>query len=258
MANIKRNKPKTHLVIPDSHAHPDHNNNRFDWLGKLILDIKPDVVINIGDMADMPSLCSYDYGKKGYEGRRYLKDIESAREADDRIWLPVRGAKKKLPRRVFCLGNHEERINRATEADAKLDGVLSIDDLGYDRNWEVYPFLESVEIDGINYCHYFTSGVMGRPIAGEHPAYSLLTKRFSSCTQGHTHTRDFAQRNRPDGQHILGMVVGCYLDYYADYAGPANDMWWRGVVIKREVQNGYYEPQFIDLDTLRREYGGRH
>ena len=248
---------KRHLIIPDSHAHPGFHNKRFDWLGKLILDVKPDVVINIGDMADMPSLCSYDKGTKGYEGRRYLKDIEAAQEANERLWAPLRAAKKRLPRRIYTLGNHEERINRATEADPKLDGVLSVDDLGLQKDWEVFPFLEPVEVDGVNYCHYFTSGVMGRAISGEHPAYSLLTKRFTSCTQGHTHTRDFAHRTRPDGSHILGMVVGCYADYHMAYAGPANGMWWRGVVVKENVQDGYYEPRFIDLNTLRKEYGRR-
>ena len=63
-----------HLVVPDIHAHPDHNNDRADWLGKLILDIKPDVVVNIGDMWDMPSMSSYDKGTKGFYGRSYRKD----------------------------------------------------------------------------------------------------------------------------------------------------------------------------------------
>ena len=70
-----------HLVIGDSHAKPGISNRRFEWLGKLILDEKPDVIIDIGDFEDMPSLSSYDVGKKSYEGRRYIKDLESAWEA---------------------------------------------------------------------------------------------------------------------------------------------------------------------------------
>jgi hypothetical protein len=33
------------------------------------------------------------------------------------------------PRFVFTLGNHENRINRATNADAKLDGTIGVEDL---------------------------------------------------------------------------------------------------------------------------------
>ncbi len=247
---------KTHLVIPDSHAHPDYHNKRFDWLGKLILDVKPDVVINIGDMADMPSLCSYDYGTKGFEGRRYKKDVASVIDANERMWYPMRNAKKRQPRKVFTLGNHENRITRAVEKDAKLDGVLGLEDLELEAfGWEVRPFLEIVMIDGVAYTHYFTSGVMGRPIGGMHPAYSLITKQYQSCTQGHSHTRDFCHRTRADGVDILGLSVGCYIDQRMDWAGPANDLWWSGVVLKTEVENGMYDHQWISMKTIKETYG---
>lgn len=255
MANVIRKLPRIHLVIPDSHAHPDYHNRRYDWLGQLILDVKPDVVVNLGDYADMPSLCSYDKGKKGYEGRRYIKDINAVGDADDRIWHPIKAAKRKLPRRVLTLGNHEDRITRAVESDAHLDGVLSLDDLDYEKNWEVYPFLEVVEVDGIYYSHYFTSGVMGRPIGGEHAAFSLLAKRHVSAICGHTHTYDFCRRNKADGSPIIALVAGSYLDYKADWAGPANFMWVNGVTILRNVEDGVFEHEFIALDTLRKAYG---
>lgn len=59
---------KTILVIPDAHASPKHNNSRFDILGKFILDRQPDIIVNIGDFADMEALCSYDKGKASFEG----------------------------------------------------------------------------------------------------------------------------------------------------------------------------------------------
>ena len=57
------------MIVPDPHAHPDFHNERADWLGKLIKDLKPDGVINIGDAADMPYLCSYDKGTRAFQGR---------------------------------------------------------------------------------------------------------------------------------------------------------------------------------------------
>ena len=246
---------KTHLIIPDSHAHPDHHNKRYDWLGQFILDLKPDVVVNLGDYADMPSLFFLDKGKKSYEGKRYVKDIESVREADDRLWHPIKSAKKKLPRRVLTLGNHEDRITRAVELDAKLDGTISLEDLEYSRNWDVYPFLEVVEIDGVHYSHYFTSGVMGRPIGGVHPAYSLNCKRHQSCVQGHAHTYDFNRQDRADGSPIISIVAGSFIDYRAEWAGPANDMWVQGVTVLRNVDKGVFDNEFISLKTLREVYG---
>lgn len=245
---------KTHLVIPDSHAHPDYHNKRYTWLGKLIVDIKPDVVIDIGDWWDMASLCSYDKGTKGFEGRRYKRDIEAGIEAQDRLKEPLRRAKRKLPRFVRTLGNHENRINRVVENDAVLEGTISLKDLqSKEYGWEEIPFLTPIEIDGIDYCHYFTSGVMGKPIGGIHGAHSLLTKRHKSSTMGHTHTFDHKVHSTGN-HHIHGMVCGVYQDYYADYAGPANGMWRSQVVVKRGVENGNYDFETISLERIKREY----
>lgn len=94
------------LCVPDCHAHPDFNNDRADWLGKFILDRKPDVVVNMGDTFDMPSLSSYDKGKASFHGASYEKDIESGLDFLDRMWHPIKKAKKKRPHSVFLEGNH--------------------------------------------------------------------------------------------------------------------------------------------------------
>lgn len=252
----------THLVIPDSHAHPDFPNDRFTWLGKLIVDIKPDVVIDIGDMADMASLCSYDKGNLSSEGRRYVDDINIYRDANNRILTEIKDYNKKSkkkaykPRMVKLRGNHEHRIIRAADKDPAMFGKISLHDLQDEKmGWEVYDFLVPVVIDGITYCHYFVSGVMGKPIGGIAPARMLLNKGSISATQGHSHLFDYSEATRFDGQRIQGLVCGCYIDYHADYAGQANKMWRSGVVIKRHVKNGTYDMEFISIDRIRGMYG---
>ena len=252
---------KTHLVIPDQHAHPDYHNKRFEWLGKLIVDIKPDVVINLGDCADMPSLSSYDKGTKGFEGKRYKDDVQCVINAQERMFDPIKRAKKRRPKFIMLEGNHEYRIARAINSDAAiLDGVISYSDLEYESfGWNTVRYRGATPgiavVDGIAYAHYFTSGVMGRPVSGIHPANALLVKQFMSCTQGHTHTTDYCVRTNAAGEMVHGLVAGVYQDWFAEFAGEANDLWWKGVIIKREVQNGMYDPQWVSLDKLRREYG---
>lgn len=249
-----------HLIIPDSHAHPDFHNRRYTWLGRLIVDLKPDKVISIGDWADMPSLCSYDKGTKGYEGRRYKKDIDAAIDAQVKMFAPIKAAKKKRPEFIMLEGNHEHRIDRAISADAAhLDGIISQDDLMYeDFGWEYVRYNGSTPsikvVDGIAYAHFFTSGIMNRPIGGLHPAASLLTKQYMSCVQGHTHTTDYSVRTRADGKMMHGLICGVYQDYFADFAGEANNLWWKGVVVLNNVQDGSFDPQWIGMDTIRKEY----
>ena len=139
-------------MLPDVQAKDGNDFTFLTCIGKYIVDKQPDVIICIGDFADMESLSSYDVGKKSFEGRSYQKDIWAAREAMDALLKPIyeyneRAKRNKdkqyKPRMVLTLGNHEDRINRAINEDRKLDGLISIDDLPY-QDWEVIPFLEVI------------------------------------------------------------------------------------------------------------------
>ena len=80
----------THLVLPDMQVKDGVDLSYLDWVGQYIADKQPDVLVNIGDFADMPSLSSYDVGKKSFEGRRYKTDIQVTRAAMDRLLAPMR------------------------------------------------------------------------------------------------------------------------------------------------------------------------
>jgi hypothetical protein len=233
----------------------------LDWIGEYIVDKQPDVVIQIGDWADMSSLSSYDRGKKSFEGRRYKDDIAASIEGMERLLGPLKRynehkakmkEKQYRPRLVLTLGNHEFRINRAVEDDAKLDGVISVDDLKFKEfGWEVYPFLTPVSIDGILYCHYFQSGVMGRPVTS---ARALVKAKHCSAVMGHVQTTDVYMGDvRGDGTPIIGLFVGVAYLHDEEFLGQANAC-RRQVVMLHEVENGGCDPMFVSLDYLRRRY----
>ena len=73
----------THLIIPDPHVKMGVSNDRFIWAGKFARELKPDVIICLGDWVNMDSLSHFDRGKKAFEGRRYNKEIDHADEALD-------------------------------------------------------------------------------------------------------------------------------------------------------------------------------
>lgn len=251
----------THLIVPDSHAHPDHHNDRADWLGELILDVKPDVLIHIGDSADLASLSTYDKGKRSFQGRNYKDDINAHLDFQERMFAPVKRAKRKLPYSYFFIGNHEHRITRAIDLSPELDGAISLKDLQL-REWydEVIDYSGGTPgvktIDGITYAHYFVGGIAGRPLGGIHAGYAIATKKFSSATCGHSHLFDTSWHVNLQGDPVIGTVVGCYQDYDNEWAGEVAQLWNRGVVVKRNVDGkGGYDLQWISLNTLRDTYG---
>lgn len=249
----------THLVFSDAHAHPEHSNERADWLGKLIVDLRPTHVINLGDLADVPSLSSYDKGTKGFQGRTYQKDVDVALEFQDRMWSPIRKTKRRQPKTYWFDGNHEQRVDRAVNFQPELEGT--IDGSNFRSKWwdvvvpydGLYPGVCS--IDGVSYGHYMVSGVMGRPISGERHASTLITKKLTSCTVGHTHIFDFHLRPKVSGSKAQALVMPCFMDYDAEWAGQSGKMWSKGLVIKRNVYNGMYDLEYISIERLRKEYG---
>lgn len=250
----------THLVFNDRHAQPGIDLSYHDWIGKLIIDVKPDVVVDNGDGWDMPSLCSYDRNTRAFHGRTYKADIDAGLEAIDRIWGQVKAQKKKMPRRVYLIGNHEQRIERALDLSPELQGTITLDDLDLDNYYtDVVPYAGStpgvIEIDQIYYAHYFVSGIKGLPISGEHPAHTLLIKQNASCTVGHSHIFDFSRKTGIDGRIRQGLVNGWCGNHRPAFAGNAANLWWSGVAIKRNVHQGNYDLEMVSMDALRKEYG---
>jgi hypothetical protein len=253
----------THLMIPDTQCKPNIDMSYLSWVGQYIVDKKPEVIVHIGDHADMPSLSSYDKGKKAAEGNRIQLDIDASIEGMNLLLGPLRALqqhqkknKKKVytPRMVITLGNHEERIMRHVNANPELDGFLSYDNLMYkEMGWEVYDFLKPVIINGVAYCHFMANPFTGKPYGGT--AQNVLKQVGESFCVGHKQTLDVATRFLPaSGAQQWGIIAGaCYLHDEA-YKGHQGNHHWRGIVIKHNVSKGSFNPMFVSLDYLKERY----
>lgn len=248
--------PKTqrkHLVIPDCQVKAGVPLEHLTWIGKYIAEKRPDVVVQIGDFADLPSLSSYDRGKKTFEGRRYKTDIDAAKRGMDLLMEPIFRVSGYEPYKLLTLGNHENRITRAVDDDARLDGTIGLEDLGYeDCGWDVRPFLEPVTVDGVAYIHYLPTGAKGLPAPS---ASALLLRGHCSVTVGHIQTFDIAVRTRADGRRIIGMMAGAAYQHDELYLPPSqNQATTRQIVMCHEVNGGDYDIMCVSLAFLKRRY----
>lgn len=246
----------THVVIPDTQAKPGVPTKHLEWIGWYIQESFSDreevTVVHLGDHWDMPSLSSYDKGRKAMEGRRYVADIDAGNKA---FQLLDRAIGDGDFRKVFLLGNHEDRITRAAESDAQLEGILSLDQLNAtELGWEVYPFLKPVFIDGVGYAHYWQNNMTGKPLGGM--ALTRLKTLGHSFTMGHQQTYDIAVRF-VNGKKQRALIAGaCYL-HNEDYKGFQGNAHWRGIVVCNEVKDGAYDLMEVSLDYLCRRYEGK-
>jgi len=256
-----------HIIIPDTQIKDDVPTDQLAWIGQYIIDqfagrenVK---IIHLGDHADMPSLSMYDEGKKEMEGRRYEVDIKAANKGFDILnkpFIDYNKGRAKLhrarwtPERHILLGNHENRIEKAISRSAKLDKVLSTDDLNYAQHgWEVHPFLKPIILDGVTYAHYFYNPMTGIPYSGM--AESRLKTIGTSFTMGHQQTLLYGLRF-VGGRSQHGLIAGaCYL-HDEDYKGYQGNSHWRGIIVKHEVHDGSYDPMFVSLNYLCKRYEG--
>ena len=251
-----------HMVIPDTQVKPNGSVDHLRWAGQYAAEKKPDVIIHLGDHWDMPSLSVYDVGKKSFEGRRYADDIQAGLKGMAAFLAPIRAEQQRLrinkkkrwnPRLVFIIGNHEQRIERAIESDAKLEGLIGYKDLQLDKlGWETHDFLAPVVVDGICYSHYFTSGVMGRPVSS---AKLMIQKKMMSCVMGHVQDREIAYARKADGSHVTGLFAGIFYVHDEDYLTPQTNGSWSGIWMFHDVNDGAFHEQPISIESLRRKYG---
>lgn len=250
------------LVLPDTQVKDGCDISYLTKIGLYVTEKKPDIIVCLGDWADMPSLSSYDVGKKSFEGRRYKNDILASHRAMETFLAPLQAYNERAiknhkerynPRMVLTLGNHENRINRAINDDPKLDGTISIDDLGYaDYGWEVIPFLDVTVISGIAFSHYYTTGLAGRPAA---TASAQLSKKHMSCIAGHQQGLQIATAHRADGVRLTSIIAGSCYTHNEDYMSSQGNQHFRGFLMLHDVTpDGQFDLMSVSLSYLDKRY----
>lgn len=226
---------------------------------------KPDYLIVLGDWWDFPSLSSHDEkGSAKKENARVVEDLAAGTAALKRLMDPIRSEvdrliknheKRWFPQYIFLEGNHENRANRYAEHEPVLTGVVGsqlcpVEEFGFRR----YRFLEPVNVGGVVFAHYWQNSKSSRPVGGT--IDNRLNKICNSFVCGHEQGLLYGNRPLPMGRTIHGIVAGsCYLGVEA-YRGPQARNEWRGVVVLHDVRDGDFEPMFLTLRYLCREYAG--
>lgn len=253
--------PKRHFLIPDLQCRPGVPTAHLDWIAQAIVDYLPDTVVNIGDHWDMPSLSAYDGpGSMAMEGARYEEDIQAGNDAFERLCKPMeeeqaRRVRRKMkgwnPRKIYCMGNHENRIWRAVCASPKFAGTIGEHHLKT-RDWERHPYLARVWQDGLLYSHFFQSSHSSHAIGGT--IDNRLNKIGVSFVQGHEQGFRYGTRIQGSGATWHGLVAGSAYIHDESYRGNQGNGHWRGVVVLNEVRNGDYCVMPLTLDYLCRKY----
>lgn len=247
----------TIFVIGDTQCKQGIDLDYMSWIGYYIAKKRPDIIVHIGDHYDMAALSSYDKGQLSAEGRRVVKDLEAGDKGIELLEDEIAKVKGYNPRKVFVMGNHEERIDRYVGYNPEFEGLIGTDKLAFSKHgWEVYPFLKPADVHGISFQHYVTNTMTGKPQGGN--ALNILKNTGKSFVMGHKQVLDIALKPTLGGGHHIGVVVGaCYL-HDEGYKGYQGNNHFRGCVMLTEVQDGYALPSPVSLQYMRKVYEKEH
>ena len=250
------------LIVPDTQVKEGVPIDHIAALGQYCVRHTPEIIVHLGDHWDMPSLSSYDKGKLSIHGKSYMQDIRAGCEgmaAFDNV-IDIYNAQRRInkqklyrPRKVFLIGNHEERILRHVNNNPELKGLVGYWDFNlHATRWEVHPFLSIVNIEGIRFSHYFINPdtVIPKPFSGS--ADLQLTKLGFSFIQGH---RQGLQLTSPrfglDNTISRGIILGSFYQHDETYMGPQGNEHYRGALMLTEVDGtGWFSPIELSIDYL--------
>lgn len=245
-------RPKI-LLLPDTQVEAGVPLSHFIAAGRYAAAKGVDAVVHIGDFGNFTSLSTYE-NARGREGLRLKHDIDACEQAAELFQLGLGEYKPQL--QILTLGNHEARLARYIGDHPELEGSLSLPPWEA-YGWDVYPFLQPVNVNGVYFAHYFTRTAKGWAGKNPHPNAQVMTRReMVSCVAGHTPGLDsYIHPAGGAAGFIRGTIAGSFYQHDEAYQGPQGNRYWRGCLMLHEVVDGYYNLMEVSMDYLLENYG---
>ncbi|MBK7864363.1 MAG: metallophosphoesterase [Archangiaceae bacterium] len=181
------------LVLGDIHA-PYHHRRALEWVYRLADKMKPDRVVQVGDLRDQFSFSRYPKVLK----MSPEKEMELASAAVSKIWAHFKGLSN-----FQLVGNHDDRLLKKVLSDspelASLVGKSFREMYTFPGVTTVYDSRQELILDGVIYQHGHRSKL------GDHARFN---QRSTVC--GHSHN---------GGVVFMRNLKGVYWELNAGYLG---------------------------------------
>ncbi|MGD2072859.1 MAG: hypothetical protein PVG65_05165, partial [Candidatus Thorarchaeota archaeon] len=222
------------VLLPDIH-YPHYDEKVLDSVGQFIVEYQPDELVYMGDQISLDCISGWNRRKPLLkERKRLVRDYE---DFNKDILLVHENITPKDTKRVFMIGNHEQRINWYTEEHPELDGIIDIDrNLKLtERGYKIIPFNEIYRIGKLSVIHgYYWN---------KYHAARTLDAFEGNVVYSHVHNpQTYAKVSPVDrkGYHIA-TCLPCLCNIKPDYKKNAPNHWINGFgVVEHLPATGYF------------------
>jgi|TARA_E500000178_G_scaffold341041_1_gene384490 Icc-related predicted phosphoesterase len=250
------------VAIGDLHDSPNiRDKSRFRWIAKHIKKVKPDVVVQIGDIITLDS-CTHYISDDTYTARiekpTFMKEMQSFDEALEEFHYVLKGEKIK---KYITLGNHEKRMWRYEDKNPTFYGMCQKEFFGTCRKykWKVIPWGQYLMLGGVGFIHA-PINPMGKEYGGEASERQIANKSKIDIVFGHSHrAQDIRVPKISDTKNDFTRIlnIGCALPegHIESYAKHSLTGWTYQIVEIDIWDNHIMEVQNISMKKLKKLYG---
>lgn len=194
------------LFVPDTHR-PYHDKRAWRLFMKAARALRPKHIVIIGDFGDFYTVSAHS--KDPRRALRHKEEMKDVRKGlDDLDSLGATGEK------IYCLGNHEDRLRRymmdkAPELyeEVTVPHMLDLEK----RGWQVVPYKDHTKLGALHLTH--DTGPSGR-----YSVYRCLEAFRHSVVTGHSHRFAYVVEGDATGMATVSAQFGHLLDVDAtDY-----------------------------------------
>ena len=240
---------KTLVAMFDQHLDPlNRPHPSFELAMQCTYDIQPDIIILGGDWLEFASMSIWEQNKSLLmEGRRYKLEIEMGKHHLLELRRHCPDAKI-----YFFEGNHEYRVRRYVEQDAKVAGLIDVrTDLNVDGlNMEWVPFNKIIRIGKLCFLHgekwnkFFAQATLN--IIGQ------------SCMFGHAHRYQvWTQRLRFDQEPNIAIGVPALTAQNPTWKRGQHTDWMNGFAVVEYREGGFFNAHVLPIVGNSFSYNGK-
>lgn len=203
--------------LADESLEPTHDENAIEIALAVIRQVRPSLIVMVGDNADLPEFGKY---------RLSVAFQRTTQATIDRLTIlgaQLRAAAGPDARIVWLAGNHEERLPNYILDNAVAAFGLKVGNAPESFPVLSIPYLCRFEEHGIEYKPGYPAGsfwvnerlrvIHGDKVAsGGSTAHKYLSTEKVSVIYGHIHRREWAERTREDHdgpRTIMAASPGC-------------------------------------------------
>lgn len=244
------------VCIGDAHDSPDiPDKSRFEWIGAYVRDVKPDVVVQIGDFATLDSLNSHvpDDTLDGRLKPSFENDMGSLNLALQAMQLD--GVEKHC-----TLGNHERRLFLYEQSHPPMAGklVCSLDDVFTNNGWTYSPYGQVTYYGGVGFVHVPLNR-LGKTFGGKNAENTVANELLHDLVFGHSHIERTTRYSKiGPNNYVISCNVGCALPdgHVESYATHSMSGGWSWGIMDMEIQHGHIQGRnWVSMAHLSEKYG---